>query len=92
MKCTPDAGEQYFNNQPNLSAANAVSVGAAATVGGINAVLVKTGLQPGDVLLSGQSILSPNGQYRLTMQGDGNLVSYTSANAPIWASGTSAPG
>ena len=54
--------------------------------------MVKTGLQPGDVLSSGQSILSPNGQYRLTMQGDGNLVSYTSANAPIWASGTSGSG
>lgn len=38
-------------------------------------------------LTAGQQIFSPNGNYRLTMQGDGNLVLYGPAGA-IWATGT----
>ena len=41
-------------------------------------------------LLSGQSLKSSNGQYRLTMQAsDGNLVLYNASNIPLWASNTS---
>lgn len=39
-------------------------------------------------LTNGESIYSPNGSYRLTMQSDGNLVLYTSTNNPIWRSGS----
>lgn len=40
-----------------------------------------------DTLTAGQYLHSPNGQYRLIMQGDGNLVVYSGGTA-IWASGT----
>jgi VCBS repeat-containing protein len=49
-------------------------------------------LSPGDRLLSGQSLLSPAGRYRLTMQGDGNLVEYNRTGTAVWASGTSTAG
>lgn len=40
-------------------------------------------------LSAGESRTSDNGQYRLDMQQDGNLVLYrTSDNAPLWAAGT----
>ena len=40
------------------------------------------------VLNPGQSITSPNGQFVLTFQTDGNLVEYDAAGQPLWASGT----
>ena len=40
----------------------------------------------------GSSVVSMNGQYRLTMQTDGNLVLSDVANNPLWSTGTSAPG
>jgi hypothetical protein len=43
---------------------------------------------PGEVLTTNQEIVSPNGQYRLVMQGDGNLVEYNPTWKPVWASGT----
>lgn len=51
--------------------------------------------QPGDELDSGQaiglnqSLRSPNGSYRLTLQGDGNLVLYANATRHVlWMTGT----
>jgi hypothetical protein len=44
------------------------------------------------VLLPGQSITSPNGQFVLTFQTDGNLVEYSPAGQPLWASGTTNEG
>src|SRR5664280_757320 len=44
-------------------------------------------LVPGAQLTSGQSITSPNGQFHLAMQGDGNLVEYD-GTTPAWATGT----
>ena len=41
-----------------------------------------------NVLTAEQSFTSPNGRYRLTMQGDGNLVEYDGGSV-VWASGTS---
>lgn len=38
----------------------------------------------GQTLYAGQSLYSPNGRYRLVMQGDGNLVIYDSQSGPIW--------
>jgi surface antigen len=40
-----------------------------------------------DTLTAGQYLHSPNGQYELIMQSDGNLVVYASGTA-IWSSGT----
>merc|ERR1712100_927417 len=39
-------------------------------------------------LMQDGSLESENGEYRLTMQGDGNLVLYNSGGEPLWASGT----
>ncbi len=47
-----------------------------------------TTLNPGDVLLSGQTIYAPGEQYKLAMQTDGNLVLYDDAGAPLWSSQT----
>lgn len=46
-------------------------------------------LQPGQTLQPGQRLASPNGQYALVMQNDGNLVEYASGGRPVWASNTS---
>jgi len=43
----------------------------------------------GETLAAGSCLLSPNGQYELVMQADGNLVEYLlKAAEPLWASGT----
>jgi serine/threonine protein kinase len=51
-------------------------------------------MPPGDSLGPGQSLFSPNHQFRLTMDTDGNLVGWnTAASSPVWESGTAhAPG
>jgi hypothetical protein len=48
----------------------------------------KSILVPNATLGAGQSIFSPNGKYRLTMQADGNFVEYDGSTA-AWASGGS---
>lgn len=45
-------------------------------------------LNPGESLGAGQQLISPNGQFVLVMQGDGNLVEYAPGNRAVWASGT----
>jgi surface antigen len=47
-------------------------------------------LAPGEALLGGsaQVLTSPNQQYQLTMQGDGNLVLYGRGTGALWSSGT----
>jgi hypothetical protein len=45
-------------------------------------------LQANGVLVPGESLPSANGQYRLTLQADGNLVKYNSSGTAIWSSGT----
>jgi hypothetical protein len=42
----------------------------------------------GFTLLPGQAIYSPNGQFMLTLQSDGNLVEYNSTGTPFWSSQT----
>ena len=44
-------------------------------------------LSSGATLLNGQSLVSPNGKFKLDMQGDGNLVLYD-AGLVLWDSGT----
>lgn len=47
-------------------------------------------LLPGEELKVNEQITSPNKQYRLVLQGDGNLVLYKGSNA-LWASNTVLP-
>src|SRR5262249_12466158 len=47
-----------------------------------------TKMDPGKTLHAGESIKSPNGSYRLIMQGDGNLVLYAPGGNPLWHPGT----
>jgi hypothetical protein len=49
-------------------------------------------LNPDVSRYAGSSLSSPNTRYRLTMQGDGNLVAYAPEGRPIWASGTNGRG
>jgi len=45
---------------------------------------------PGGRLLPGQQVVSPNHEYRLVLQGDGNLVIYGPSGA-LWAAHTNGP-
>jgi hypothetical protein len=45
-------------------------------------------LNPGDTLQVDESLESPNGQFSLRLQEDGNLVLYSQDSQPLWASGT----
>lgn len=76
-----------------MAAVVAVAVAAGAIVGittPASAAVVHTGSVPaGTTINPGDSVTSPNGQFRLLMQGDGNLVEYGIGGAVLWASGTS---
>jgi hypothetical protein len=48
-------------------------------------------LAPNAQLTANKSLASPNGSFRLTMQGDGNLVEYDGSTA-AWSSGTGTAG
>ena len=54
------------------------------TIGTTNTLLL-----PGQTIQPGQQIQTPNRQFTLIMQTDGNLVEYTNSGQPIWASNTS---
>ena len=45
-------------------------------------------LARGESLVPGQALVSPEGQFSLTLQADGNLVETNADQAPVWASGT----
>lgn len=47
----------------------------------------KNTLEPGETLQRGESLVSPNGLYRLVLQDDGNLVLYQK-NEAMWFTGT----
>jgi hypothetical protein len=47
-----------------------------------------TGLQGGQTLYPGNGISSPNGQYLLVMQWDGNLALYNANMVAMWSSNT----
>jgi len=50
---------------------------------------VHVGTAPaGTTIYPGDSVTSPNGQFKLIMQGDGNLVEYGIGNQVLWASNT----
>jgi len=50
-------------------------------------VLAKDILASGQMLYKGETLKSPNGQYKLILQKDGNLVLYDGGRA-IWSAGT----
>jgi surface antigen len=54
------------------------------TGGGSNPGSLGSQLSNGQGMSPGQYLQSPSGQYRLVMQGDGNLVEYNASNAPLW--------
>lgn len=67
-----------------IAAAGLVAVAAPA-----HAATTYTGSAPaGTWLRAGDQVTSPNGQFRLVMQGDGNLVEYGIGNVVLWASNT----
>ncbi|MFJ7289813.1 MULTISPECIES: peptidoglycan DD-metalloendopeptidase family protein [unclassified Curtobacterium] len=79
---------------PRLAAAVVAIVVVAGGAVGIaepaSAAVVYTGKAPaGTTLQPGDSVTSPNGQFRLILQGDGNLVEYGVGNQVLWASNTS---
>lgn len=49
-------------------------------------------LLAGESLGAAQQLTSPDGRYRLVMQGDGNLVQYGPGGQAIWSSGTQGSG
>ncbi|WP_288467987.1 peptidoglycan DD-metalloendopeptidase family protein [uncultured Curtobacterium sp.] len=73
----------------------AVVTAAAILVGGLAAAaparaatVVSTSVPAGTTLQPGDAMTSSNGQFRLVMQGDGNLVEYGVGNVVVWASNT----
>ena len=76
-----------------MSATACTAAGYAGT-GGLYSPLTETNYPPGSILTPG-AIVAPgsylqsvNGQYRLVMQQDGNLVLYASVNRALWTTGT----
>jgi len=65
---------------------------AQALAGGLTAASASAQVSPnlgsqlndGATMTAGQYLQSPNGQYTLWMQGDGNLVEYNAAGTPLW--------
>jgi hypothetical protein len=75
----------YFRLQDNGEAVIYQASGTALWYGNSTAAPAAA---PGRVLTAGQAIYSPDGQYQLIMQGDGNLVEYAPGDQAIWNSGT----
>lgn len=73
----------------------AITVATAVVMAGIvglaapaSATTYKDTIKAGSTLQVNDSITSRNGQFRLVMQGDGNLVEYGIGNRVLWASNT----
>ncbi|WIB60534.1 peptidoglycan DD-metalloendopeptidase family protein [Curtobacterium sp. MCLR17_007] len=67
----------------------AIALAGALVVAAPAQAATYTALLPaGSKLYPGDSVTSPNGQYRVVMQGDGNLVEYGIGNVVMWASNT----
>lgn len=67
-----------------IAAAGGIAVAAPASA----ATTTATSVPVGTTLQAGDALTSANGQFRLVMQGDGNLVEYGIGNVVIWASNT----
>jgi len=66
----------------------ATAVTAVTVASPVRAAGTGDRLLPGQVLYAGQSIVSTNGAYRFTMQGDGNAVVYNGSGTALWHSYT----
>ncbi|MBA8989555.1 murein DD-endopeptidase MepM/ murein hydrolase activator NlpD [Curtobacterium pusillum] len=92
MSSTPSTVARARRLPRIVATVAALAVAAGALVGMAEpaaAAAVYTGSAPaGTTLEPGDSVTSPNGQFRLVMQGDGNLVEYGIGNAVLWASNT----
>jgi hypothetical protein len=69
-------------------AATCAIVPAIGAAGPARAAANTDRLTGGEQLNPGERLISPNGQFVLTMQGDGNLVEYAPGNRAVWATGT----
>jgi serine protease len=69
-----------------VTATNAVGTGPASTPSAASTPVAPgvDRLSAGQQLFSGQRLTSPNGQYTLVMQADGNLVVWAPGSRPIW--------
>ncbi|BAY60188.1 hypothetical protein NIES22_02460 [Calothrix brevissima NIES-22] len=70
---------------------NLTATAGTGTNLGITTDIAGSSLFPGQFLLPNDYLTSPNGQYKLIYQNDGNLVLYNrfSGNLPVWSSNTS---
>jgi hypothetical protein len=66
--------------------------GTGGDSSGIGTPTSTSSLQVGKQLRVGQRIASPNGQYHFDLQGDGNLVTYSSAGKVVWTANTQGKG
>lgn len=71
-----------------LANSSAGSTHLIADVAGYYLKNALTGLQGGQTLYPGNGISSPNGQYLLVMQWDGNLALYNANMVAMWSSNT----
>ncbi|WP_420363467.1 peptidoglycan DD-metalloendopeptidase family protein [Curtobacterium aetherium] len=68
-----------------IAAAGLVAIAAPAQA----ATTFRGTVAAGTTIYPGDQLTSSNGQFRLVMQGDGNLVEYGIGNTVLWASNTS---
>jgi surface antigen len=83
----------YCRKSARVGLAAAAAIGGLAMVGSAPAASAASGgttLSNNESLVgaSDQSIHSPNGEYQLRMQPDGNLVLYSPGPAPLWYTST----
>lgn len=71
-----------------LTVAAVVVAGIAVAAPAHAAASYRGTMKAGTTLVAGDQVTSDNGQYRLVMQGDGNLVEYGIGNAVLYASNT----
>jgi hypothetical protein len=86
----PGAGRRRRRIVSSLALAFAIAGLLAALSQGLPSAKAAAGtntLAPNEILTAGQGLVSPNGEYTLLMQGDGNLVLRNRCGV-LWASNT----
>ena len=71
-----------------ITAAAITVAGSIAFAAPANATTTNTAAPVGTTMQVNDALTSANGQFRLVMQGDGNLVEYGIGNVVLWASNT----
>jgi hypothetical protein len=82
---TADAGTHPFSATLNTAGTQTITATETATAtitGAQSGITVSPAMSL--ILTAGQSISSPNGQYQLIMQSDGNLVEYGPGGQVLW--------